>query len=226
MGDQRYPGFMMLTECPHASVASAVYEPSTRGPGMQYYIHYTDKDVKTTEEGSDQKHWYFSAPAKFLGHQGITYGGKLKFSLSASTGDFSASNLNSNRDLVVLECKTCDMNKGVRLVYQMEANHAKFDGRTTTFEIPMLETHWLKDPKNVLLDWSPPADCELIEVLSHLTSLNILGDHTRWYETVSLDDVSLEVATSTTELPNTKCYFKYTCRSGMGDCTAAQSKCG
>jgi len=223
--DTRYPGFMLLAACPHATVTSPVYEPSTRGPGMQYYIHYTDKDVKTTESGSDQKHWYFSAPSKFLGHQGIMYGGNLKFTLSASTGDFSATNLNANRDLVVLECKTCDQNKGMRLVYQMEANHAKFDGRTTSFTVPMLEKYWLKDPKNVLLDWVPPPDCELIEVLSHLTSLNILGDHTKWHETVSLDDVVLEVATATTELPNTKCYTKYSCRLGMGDCTTAQSKC-
>jgi len=215
----------MLKQCPHATVASPIYEPSTRGQGMQYYIHYTDQDVKTTEEGSDQKNWYFSAPSKFLGHQGIMFGGKLKFTLSASTGDFSPANLNSNRDLVVLECEKCDQNKGMRLVYQMEANHVNFDGRTTTFEVPLTEKNWLKDPKNVLLDWSAPADCELIEVLSHLTSLNILGDHTRWFETVSLDDVSLQVATTTTELPLTKCYSKYTCRPSMGDCTTANAKC-
>jgi len=223
--DNRYPGFMMLKDCPHASNTSPVYEPSTRGKGMQYYIHYTDKDVKSTEEGSDQKHWFFAAPAKFLGHQGILYGGKLKFTLSASTGDFSAKNINHHRDLVVLECKTCDQNKGVRLVYQMAKNHVKFDGRTTSFEVPFTEKNWLKDPKNVLLDWAPPADCELIEVLSHLTSLNILGDHTRWFETVSLDDVSMEVASNSAELPSTKCYTKYSCRTGMGDCTTAQSKC-
>jgi hypothetical protein len=223
--DTRYPGFKMLRACPHASVTTPAHEPSTRGKGMQYYIHYTDKDVKTTEEGSDQKHWYFSAPSKFLGHQGIMYRGKLKFTLSASTGDFSPKNLNLNRDLVVLECKTCDMNKGVRLVYQMERNHVHFDGRTTAFEVPLTEKHWLKDPKNVLLDWTPPADCELIEVLSHLTSLNILGDHTRWYETVSMDDVSLEVGSGDYELPLTKCYTKYTCRTGQQDCTTANAKC-
>jgi len=223
--DMRYPGFMMLKDCPNANVVTPAYEPSTRGKGMQYYIHYTDKDIKTTEEGSDQKHWYFAAPSKFLGHQGIMYGGKLKFTLSASTGDFSSKNLNLNRDLVVLECKTCDMNKGVRLVYQMENNHVTFDGRTTTLEIPLTEKNWLKDPKNVLLDWTAPHDCDLIEVLSHLTSLNILGDHTRWFETVSLDDVSLEVAKKSTELPLTKCYSKYTCRAGQKDCTAAASKC-
>jgi hypothetical protein len=219
--DQRYPGFMMLEDCPHANAASASYEPSSRGKGMQYYIHYTDSDIKTTEEGSDQKHWYFKAPTKFLGHQGIMYGGKLKFTLSASTGDFSAKNLNTHKDLVVIECRTCDTNKGIRLVYQMEKNHVHFDGKTTSFEVPFKESSWLMDPKNVLLDWSTPSDCILIEVLSHLSNLYILGDHTRWFETVSIDDVSLEVANSSTELPITKCYEEYTCRKGRDDC-----KCG
>jgi len=50
---------------------------------------------------------------------------------------------------------------------------------------------WLKDPQNALLSWSAPSQCDLIQVLSRLSGLRILGDWTAWYETVAIDNVQI-----------------------------------
>ncbi len=54
-----------------------------------------------------------------------------------------------------------------------------------------METNWKKDPRNTLTTWAAPTQCEMVEVLQGITSLRILGDHTRWYESVGLDQISL-----------------------------------
>jgi len=174
-----------------------VYEPSSRGV-MNHYIYSTDDDIHTSVSRStsasstldDTKRWYFNAPNKFLGKQMNSYGGTLTFHLSSSSGDFSSpKTLNTDMNLVELECKTCATNSGVRLVRKMDSS-LQFNGKTKLFSLSLAETGgWLKDPKNTLKAWTTPSKCEMIEVLSSLTSVKILGDHTRWYESVSLDNV-------------------------------------
>lgn len=181
-----------------ANVQSPAYEATSRGV-MNRYIHSTDAvlhiDHKT---GDDQTQWYFNAPTKFLGNQGINYGGVLEFDLSSFSGDFSSSNLNSDLDLVVLECSKCAVNSGMRLVRRLGdlksatagAPLLSFSGRATHFSIHLLETSgWLKDPKNTLVDWAAPSRCDMVEVLSGLSSVRVLGDSTKWYESVALDNV-------------------------------------
>mmetsp|Transcript_16575 Transcript_16575/g.33554 ORF Transcript_16575/g.33554 Transcript_16575/m.33554 type:complete len:83 (+) Transcript_16575:139-387(+) len=54
----------------------------------------------------------------------------------------------------------------------------------------MKETEgWMKDPQNVLYEWTVPSKCSFIEILSGITSVRILGDFTNWYETVNIDNV-------------------------------------
>ncbi len=77
---------------------------------------------------------------------------------------------------------------GLADMYQ--APYLTFNGRATHFSLDLMESAgWLKDPKNTLVDWAPASVCDLVEVLSGLSSLRILGDFTRWYESVSLDNV-------------------------------------
>mmetsp|Transcript_4536 Transcript_4536/g.7394 ORF Transcript_4536/g.7394 Transcript_4536/m.7394 type:complete len:88 (+) Transcript_4536:172-435(+) len=60
--------------------------------------------------------------------------------------------------------------------------------------IPLKEgtqTGWIKDPQNSLVSWIPASQCDLIQVLSRLTKISILGDWTTWQESVALDDVKL-----------------------------------
>ncbi|RHY92322.1 hypothetical protein DYB37_000340 [Aphanomyces astaci] len=142
----------------------------------------------------DAQLWYFTAPSKFLGNQWATYGGMLTFTLSASEGDFSSSsNLNTpaTTPLVILDCATCNLNAGVRLAWPQTLSPA-FTGPAQTFSIPLSETAgWVTDPKNTLLPWTPPSQCVLMEVLSKLSGVSILGDFTRRSETVALDAVVL-----------------------------------
>jgi len=236
--DHRGPVFYPISERAHANTATPKWERSSRGKDLSQYIHHTDKDIKVDGgSGSDEKLWYFVAPPKFLGHQGINYNGALHFTQSASTGDFAPANMNAFPGLVILECATCkdvsastsdgaQFNKGVRLVYH---SNQPFDGTTTKFQVDFKTGLWYKDPKNVLNDWAPATECELIEVLSHLTGMYILGDHTKWYETVAMDDVyttagtlpiafsQLQAGGEVSPTARADCYIDYTCRQA-GDC--------
>ena len=72
-----------------------------------------------------------------------------------------------------------------------------FTGQPLQITIPLKEqglgSHggWVKDPQNALLPWSPASQCDVIQVLSRLSKISILGDWTTWYETVALDDVRI-----------------------------------
>lgn len=68
------------------------------------------------------------------------------------------------------------------------------DGQPRTYSIPLVESVWRKDPKNTLLAWNPPTQCEFVEVLGGITSLRILGDQTKWYESVAIDSVAYQIA--------------------------------
>jgi hypothetical protein len=171
----------------------STYEQSSRG-SLSYYMYSTDDEInvdKTT--GDDLMQWYFKAPAKFLGKQQINYGGKLEFHMAASSGDFSTKNMNSQLDLVYLECATCNQGNGITLVRRLDST-LTFDGKPKTFSLTLDEkpqSGWLKDPKNTLLTWNSPSQCEFIEVLNALSGIRILGDFTRWYESVDIDNIHL-----------------------------------
>jgi hypothetical protein len=92
---------------------------------------------------------------------------------------------------VELECESCigPVGKGILLAFLMKSV-TSFTGSTTVFSITLTENSgWLKDPQNSLLKWSQPSKCDMIQVLSRLSSLRILGDWTNWYETIGLDNV-------------------------------------
>jgi len=94
---------------------------------------------------------------------------------------------------VELECTSCvgPVGKGITLAFPISAL-TPFSGAATAFKIPLLEGKgWLKDPQNSLLGWTAASQCDVIQVLSRLSSLRILGDWTTWYETVALDNVKI-----------------------------------
>ena len=60
---------------------------------MNHYIYGADDKINIDTDGeADQSLWYFSAPARYLGNQGISYKGNLKFTLGAFSGNFSRTN--------------------------------------------------------------------------------------------------------------------------------------
>merc|ERR1719473_104740 len=225
-----------------AAAQAPSWEPSTRGL-MSYYVHARDaviagqsQALQRQREGavfacdaqrgcSDTQQWYFQAPARFLGFQGMHYGGELVFNLMSPSGDFAQANLNDGgrQDLVVLECASCATNKGVRLVLRMAngqagaAPYRTFDGAARQFRVPLTEAEWLKDPKSTLLTWKQPTQCEMMEVLAHLSAVRVLGDHTKWHESVALDSFGF-VASCAAQVP-------LYCSAQRGAETLAASKC-
>lgn len=169
------------------------HEPYSRGASLSQYVIASDDKINVGNQGGeDQSLFYFQAPPAFLGNQGIAYGGQLQFTLAAFSGDFSS--LNKKANLVELDCRTCvgPVGPGITLVFPLRSYPSAFKGDTTVFALELSENAgWLKDPQNVLLPWTTPSKCDMIQVLSRLSSLRILGDWTTWYETVALDNVQL-----------------------------------
>jgi hypothetical protein len=171
---------------------------------LNYFVYATDQQVKIdTTTGDDTSIWFFNAPSKYLGAHASAYGGKLEFSLGAFAGNFDGSTgLNTRRDVAVLECATCNLGKGMRFV----ARNLRFDGTTQKFSLTLKETGgWLKDPRNTLKTWTTPSQCEMVDMLHSLSAVRILGDFTRWYESVGLDNVSITAGSRTGPPPKCLC---------------------
>ena len=190
---------------------SVNYENSSRGKELNHYVFGTDDSITSSNTDSsspDTSLWRFVAPSKFHGNFATGYNGNLKFTVSSFSGDFSANNLNydnsgntnslsntvkpnTSNHLVKIHCKTCKVNTGVTIAYPFPQDYT---GKTKVFDLLMNENNWLIDPENSLTLWSAPTKCEFLEVLSSMSSLSILGDFTRWYESIAIDDVVLKVA--------------------------------
>lgn len=172
------------------------HEAFSRGL-LNHYVLATDAEIHTSKvSGWDDSRWYFVAPSKFLGNHAVAYGGSLVFSMASAAGDFAASNINGEAAVVVLDCATCNSGSGVRLATFADASTVVLDGKSKTMTLTLSESKWLKDSKNTLVKWANPTQCEMVEVLSGLTGVKILGDHTKWYESVALDDVAFKHGSS------------------------------
>jgi len=173
------------------AIQDSTFEPKNIGSQLSFYIYGTDNEIYL-KNGVDSTLWYFEAPVKFLTNLGISYGGTLSFTLSAFSGNFNELNGNSLH-VVELICDDCigPVYQGITLAWPINAENFKsFTGSTQTFTFSLLETvGWVKDPQNSLLSWTKPSQCDMIQVLSRISKIRILGDWTTWYETVALDNV-------------------------------------
>lgn len=184
-----------------ALVGRPSHERFTRGSLLSYYISGADDLINVASSTSpDNSLWYFEAPSRFHGNQGIAYGGFLSFSIAAFSGDFSSLNAMST-NVVELECETCvgPIRQGIRLGFSLSALAASpngmFKGGAMKIVIPLNENAgWLKDSQDVLVSWYKTSQCDIIQVLSRLSKIRILGDYTTWYETVAIDNVQFSNA--------------------------------
>jgi len=169
-----------------SSTAEVKYEVSKSG-SLSQFIHATEDSINVRSGLSDANRWNFCAPHKYFGNFELAYGGTLGFTLGSFSGDFTT--LNQDRDVVTLECSTCNLGNGMRFVMR----DTPFDGSQQDFKFGLTETAgWKKDPKNVVIkEWPQPTECEMVEMLSSLSEFCILGDHTVWYESVGLDNVAI-----------------------------------
>ncbi len=181
-----------------ASVVTPTYERYSRGALLNYYITGTDDVINVAAAAQpDRSLWYFEAPSKFFGNHGISYGGTIRFNIAAFSGDFSKLN-DPSVNVIELHCATCEgpVGKGITLGYTIDqlrrSPNGAFDGKPKTISIALNEHGgWMKDSQNVLLPWTKPSKCDIIQVLSRLSKIKILGDWTTWYETVAIDDIQI-----------------------------------
>lgn len=176
-----------------------VHEPFNRGVGMSYYIYGSDNHLNIDKQSdSDISLWYFQAPQKFLGDHSIAYGGKFSFDTTYFSGNFNKENFNDgDRAAIVFDCDACagPVRGGIKLYISiktlMEQNPTIYStGAITSISIDLKETGgWLKDSQNVLVADRPPTTCDFIQVLYQISSIKILGDWTKGYESVAIDNV-------------------------------------
>jgi hypothetical protein len=163
---------------------------------MNRFIYAVDNSINVNYDREDADVWYFSLPSKFLGWNGILYGGKLQFTMSSFGGDFNRliRKNTSKINFIEIRCSKCRINKGLTIGYPLKLIES-YNGTSQIFSISLTESSgWLKDPDNENLPWKTISRCEFIQVLSGITSITILGDLTAWYESICLDDVKLLAA--------------------------------
>ena len=175
---------------------TVIHDPTSRGQVLNHFIYAADDSLNVNQNGYDIDKWEFVFPEKYLGWQGIAYGGTLEFTLSSYGGDYSDVNEGylQKKNLVEIHCGKCDMFRGITLGFPLSST-VGFSGETKTFSLTLDEhSGWLKDPKNVNFEWVKISKCDFIRVLSGISKMTILGDFTNWYETVIIDNVKLKAS--------------------------------
>eukprot|EP00941_MAST-03F_sp_MAST-3F-sp1_P003462 g3462.t1 len=182
---------------------TVTFDPSSRGRMNRFVFAEEDYINKDSETGNDLALWYFKAPTKFVGDKMASYGGEIRFTLASFAGDFDQSNwTDSSNYIVKLECESCrtsaSQDKGTQLYFPSSALQQQFDGKERDFVIALNENAgWLKDSENTQTEWLKPTQCEMIQVLRRLSGFHILGDHTKGFESISLDNVEIRAGQST-----------------------------
>ncbi len=193
-----------------------VYDRTSRGLQSRF-VYATEAHINVGSSGTpgqdpDLVLWYFRAPPVFLGNQALAYGGQLLFTLSSFSGDFAPGNVHQDAHVVYLECATCRSvpaardnsgRPGVRLGIPVRVVFPR--GLSLGQDVPVAlnlteRAGWVEDSKDSLRAWVPPSRCTFLQVLSRLSGLSILGDYTKYYETMSIDNVAM-VANPSGRLP-------------------------
>ena len=88
----------------------------------------------------------------------------------------------------------------------LNLNPTMLDGKPVEISLSLTTNgEWLTDPQNQLMPWSPSTECDLIEVLSRLTHIRILGDFTSGVESVGIDSFKISNTQGTLSSPNIFC---------------------
>lgn len=133
-------------------------------PSITILLQKEETDSLNPKQNLLQR-WAFEAPKKFHGNFAIAYNGTLEFTLTSGAGLFDERYTNENARLVQIDCAACDGGRGISLAVFANGTNA-FGGLSTKYQIPLNEKYWRKDPGSVLLEWKPPALCEMVETLA------------------------------------------------------------
>lgn len=190
----------------------ATMVPYSTSPLLSHYIQGSDNLIHSSRTVHDQNLWYFQAPKQFTGNQLAAYRGNIEFVIGSFSGDFNKLHPGNTMG-VIIECNSCAHGKGRRFGYPISKLDAsfRFDRRPVRISISLDETGgWLEDPHNTLLPWTSPSQCGFLYALSNISSIQILGDWTVWYETVAIDSVYLRYE-GCQQLPICSAYLPYAC---------------
>ena len=153
---------------------------------ISHYIMFKDNLINIDLEdkhADDMSLWYFESPEitiNTLQKSGTTtsknfkpkYPNVLTFTLTSFVGDF----LDLNEDTNLVKIKNGDR------CFLFEA--PVYDGKTKTFNVPFNNQFWRKD----LSDF-PVTYEEMREMFIGSFTIEILGDWTRGYEVIGLDNI-------------------------------------
>ena len=151
---------------------------------LSHYIMFKDNLVNVDYKHPDDKSlWYFESPEitiNPLQKSGTTasknfkpkYPNVMTFTMTSFVGDFSS--LNDNTNLVKIR-------NGDRCFTFQSPN---YDGKTRTFNVPFNNQLWKKERTNESI-----TDKEMREIFIGTFTIEILGDWTRGYEVIGLDNV-------------------------------------
>jgi hypothetical protein len=176
---------------------------------MNRYIYGTD-DVQYIDfdTGVDRQSWYFVAPESYSSlDMATSYGGKLRFTLKATYGDFDHLNQPPALNWIVMECAQCNDAEGLRIVRAVD-DFFNWYGEEKVVELDIKGGNfWMRDPLNGALPYTNATNCEIAATLNGLTKLKILGDFTKAGEGVAIDDITISAS-------DTQPAFPVTCQQG------------
>jgi hypothetical protein len=151
---------------------------------LSHYIMFKDNLVNVDYKHPDDKSlWYFESPEitiNPLQKSGTTasknfkpkYPTVMTFTMTSFVGDFKS--LNDNTNLVKIK-------NGDRCFTFQSPN---YDGKTITFNVPFNSQLWKKERTHETI-----TDKEMKEIFIGTFTIEILGDWTRGYEVIGLDNV-------------------------------------
>jgi hypothetical protein len=160
---------------------------------LDRYVLGVEAAVNPDADGQDRNQWYFEAPAAFQGNYAGAYAGELRFSMGVFEGTFDAeADIAVTKPLVELTCQSCGGRSGVTLGHFSTATAIQaLSSSPSQYAIRLLAGSWRKKPEATNELWGAATECDLVAVLSGLTSLRVRGDLTTGHEAVGIDDVAL-----------------------------------
>lgn len=167
-------------------VEHAVHQSYNINNDMSHYIMFKDNLINADYKTLDDKSlWYFESPEITINNvprPGTTASKNFKpifpnvmtFTITSFVGDFTE--LNENTKLIKLRNGTnCITFKA-----------STYDGNTKLMDIPFVSKLWSHDITNL-----PVSDKEMEDMFLGPFTIEILGDWTRGYEVIGLDNVIL-----------------------------------
>lgn len=164
-------------------VEPATHQSYNINNDMSHYIMFKDNLINVDKNLDDKSLWYFESPEIIINNvprQGTTASKNFKpifpngitFTMTSFVGDFTE--LNENVSLIKLRHETnCITFKA-----------STYDGNTKLMNVPFVSKLWTHDITNLTV-----TDKEMEDIFLGPFTIEFLGDWTRGYEVIGLDNV-------------------------------------